>query len=341
MSYHLEDVGRAAVGAEKAVTVGLLGFDEVATLDLSCPLGAFASTQPHLVAKKSRYDLMLIGVEGKSFVSDAGVAFRAQSTLETAPALDTVIVPGGLGMNRGETSNRVADWLQKRAPSLRRIVSVSTGISAIARTGLLDSRCVTTHWRFASTLARQYPKLRLDYTASFVKDGPFYSCGGGTAAMEMTLALVEEDFGTPLALAAARELLIELKPPRQAQSALEVYDYEATPMERLADLPAWIVAHLRDDLSVERLAEHTALSNRHFSRLFKQLFNVTPADLVEQLRLEEARRRLLSPRYSIKSVAASVGYKSDDAFCRVFQRRFGLTPGTFRNQERAKGSLSA
>jgi transcriptional regulator GlxA family with amidase domain len=323
---------------DKPVAVGLLGYDGVGMLDLSCPLGTFALTESQEASRpRTHYELTLIAVSGRRFVSDAGAVFQAGTTLQAAPPLDTVIIPGGWGINRSATSNRIAQWIRERAPQLRRIVCVSTGISAVASTGLLDSRHVTTHWRFAPTLAQRYPKLRLNYTASFVKDGPFYSCGGGMAAMEMTVSLVEEDYGAPLALAAARELLIELKPPcRNEAPALPAFDYELTPLERLADLPAWIVAHLTENLSVDRLADRASLSNRHFARLFKQLFNLTPADLVEQLRLEEARRRLLWPRYSVKSIAASVGFQSHEAFCRVFHRRFGLSPRAFREQELQK-----
>ena len=66
--------------------------------------------------------------------------------------------------------------------------------------------------------------------------------------------------------------------------------------------------------------------------LFKRIFHRTPADFVEHLRLTEARRRLLIPRNTIESVAASVGFKSADVFRRAFERRFGVTPRTFRSR---------
>jgi transcriptional regulator GlxA family with amidase domain len=123
---------------------------------------------------------------------------------------------------------------------------------------------------------------------------------------------------------------MDLRPPGEEQDEIKPYNYELDPTERLADLPAWIVAHLQSNLSVEALARRTSLCPRHFSRLFKKLYETTPADFVDQLRLNEARRRLLSSRNSIAAVAASVGFKSTDAFRRAFERRFGITPRAFR-----------
>ena len=72
--------------------------------------------------------------------------------------------------------------------------------------------------------------------------------------------------------------------------------------------------------------------SRHFGRVFKQVFNCTPADFVEELRLSEARRRLLGLRTTVESIAESVGFKSSDAFRRAFERRVGVTPTAFRRQ---------
>jgi transcriptional regulator GlxA family with amidase domain len=216
------------------------------------------------------------------------------------------------------------------AVHVRRIVSISTGIYPLAQSGLIDGRKVTTHWRFAQDVAKRFPKVRLDPAASFTKDGPFYTCGGGTAAIELTLALIEEDYGARVALSVARELGMRLRPIGNNESHLDPSQFECGPTDRLAELPAWIGAHLNDNLSVDVLAERACICPRHFSRLFKRFFHRTPADFVETLRLNEARRRLLLPRDSVENVAVAVGFKNPDSFRRAFQRRLGVNPATFR-----------
>ena len=314
----------------KPLTVGILGFDGIGMLDLAGPLEALTAARIGSVDGEQQrgYEIVFIGVTGKTFAAASGVIFKTSKTLEDAPALDTVIIPGGAGIRSPQVTAKISAWLTDRTKS-RRVVAVSTGVYAVAASGLLDGRQVTTHWRFAPSLVREFPNLRVNRAASFLKDGPFYSCGGGTAAIEVTLSLIEEDYGKSVALNVARELVMDLRPPGEGPD-ITPYNYDLDPTERLADLPAWIVAHLQSNLSVESLSKRTSLCPRHFSRLFKQLYKTTPAVFVEDLRLNEARRRLLSSRNSIATVAASVGFKSTDAFRRAFERRFGVTPRDFR-----------
>jgi transcriptional regulator GlxA family with amidase domain len=318
--------------------VGILGFDGVATLDFVGPLEAFkaARTYDNYHLTHSCYEVIILGLTSRSFVSESGIVFKAHKTIQAASSLDTLIIPGGSGC-RLESNRNVLTWLTKQEGRVRRFASVCTGIYALAQSGLIDGRRVTTHWRFSRDLARRFPKLYVNHTASFLKDGPFYTCGGGTAGIEMTLALISEDYGPRVALEVAREFVMRLRPPGADKSLIYPPKDQRESAERLADLPVWILAHLNDDLSVEMLAERACLCPRHFSRLFKRVFKTTPAEFVEQLRLGEARRRLLIPRTTIKSVADSVGFKSADAFRRAFERKLGVTPGRFRTRFQPRG----
>jgi transcriptional regulator GlxA family with amidase domain len=314
-------------------TVGFLGFEGVNGTDLMGPLEALgAARQPGAnQPAQPRYRLIVLGLTTRSFRSESGVSFRAKALLEDAPALDTIVIPGGAGLWKAGTSEQIAQWLAGRATGLRRIVSISTGIFPVAQTAGLDGRSATTHWRFASAFANQFPKVRLSTTATFLKDGPYYTCGGGTAPVELALSLIEEDYGAPVALPVARDLVMPLRPPGENESRVD-FQYQCGPLDRLADLPAYILAHLQSNLSVEALAQRAAMSLTHFKRLFKSVFKTTPADFVEQLRLDEARRQLLIPRNTVGIVAAGVGFRSADVFRRAFERRFEINPSRFRGQ---------
>ena len=312
--------------------IGIIGFNGVSNLDLVGPLEVFAKAraQEDGLKEKRLYEIIITTLQGRSFVSEAGIVFHATRTLETAPAFDTIIVPGG--QHDPAAIRKIATWLRARSAETRRIASVSTGIFSLAESSLIDDRHVTTHWRCSQAIARQFPKLKVSQTATFLKDGPFYTCGGGSAGIEMALALVNEDYGVQVARVLARELVMNLRPPGEEECLLKAPQFQSTAIERLADLPAWICAHLHERLSVDLLAAKTGLSRRQFSRLFKTIYQSTPADFLEELRLSEARRRLLMPRTSVESVAASVGFSSADAFRRAFQRRLGISPRGFRSR---------
>src|SRR5262249_30235359 len=127
------------------------------------------------------YELLVIGVNQKSFTSEGGVIFRAQETLRTVSTLDTVIVPGGAGLRNSKTLLDLSAWLAKGGCDAGRIAGICGGIYPLAPSGLWDGRTVTTHWLYAQDVAKRSPTLKVKCNASFLKDGPFYTCGSATA----------------------------------------------------------------------------------------------------------------------------------------------------------------
>lgn len=321
-------------GSMNPKRIGFLGFDGITALDLVGPAEAFAAA----VIDEGRggpgrcYEVLTIGLTNKPFAAESGVVFKPQKTLQSAPPLDTLIIPGGSGLRKARTNAIVSAWLKKRSGRIRRVATVCTGIYGLAPTGLLDGRHVTTHWRFARDVAQRFPNLKVDPNALFLKDGCFYTSAGITAGIDLSLALIDEDYGPSVALTVARELVVYLKRSGGQEQYSEPLQFQAQSTDRFADLGAWMVGHLEQDLSVEALAERTRLSPRHFSRRFKVAFGSAPAAFVEELRLDTARQRLADSGVNIESVASSVGFHSADAFRRAFERRFDVTPSSYRSR---------
>jgi len=320
----------------KPIRVGLIGYEGIQALDLTGPSDAFSMAMLDDDSGKARpaYEVIILGLTTRSFRAESGVLFQPHTTLQRAPALDTLIIPGGTGSRVPRISDPVCRWIASRAGRIRRIASVCTGIYFLARTGLLDGRIVTTHWRFAGDVSRRFPKLNVQHDALFLKDGPFYTAGGVTASVDLSLALIEEDCGARVALSVARELVVYLKRSGGQKQYSEPLEFQVNSTDRFGELATWMIGHLREDLSLEALARRACLSPRHFARKFKEAFRGTPAEFVESLRLDEARRRLTERTQTIETVADSVGFHSDDSFRRAFERKFGVTPRNYRNSFR-------
>ncbi len=323
--------------SESPIRVAVLGYDGVQTLDIVGPLDAFDSAA---TAVPGAYTCRVTSVDGAPFRSEAGLSITPACALKDAGPIDTLIVPGGAGGRRAEVAEVLVAALLAAAPRVRRIVSVCTGIYVTAAAGLLDRRAATTHWRFAADVARRFPSVRLDADAIFVKDGPYYTSAGITAAIDLALALIEEDYGPGLALAVARDLVVYLKRAGGQRQYSEPLRFQARGADRFADLAAWLVAHLAEDLSIERLAARTRLSPRQFSREFRRVFGMTPAEQIEVLRLDAARDHLTTSNANVGSIASAVGFRSDDAFRRAFDRRFGLPPTEFRRRFAPRPSVT-
>lgn len=85
-------------------------------------------------------------------------------------------------------------------------------------------------------------------------------------------------------------------------------------------------------LTRESVAEDFAISVRTLCRLFEQYLGTTPAAYLAALRLEQARRMLAIPTLSVKTIARQTGFSSSNYLCRLFRRRYGVSPEKFRGE---------
>lgn len=327
-------------------TVGLIVAEEITGADLMGPAEVFSrakirtSDQPE-ARETCCYRVITIGINTGPCITECGIVVEPHVNLEEAPPLDTMFVCSGSGCHGEKLSRRLIKWLKQRAPNTRRIAALGRGIYALAATGLLDGRQAVIHWRFAKDVASRFPKVRVNPNNLFVKDGSFYTCAGGTSAVDFALALVEEDYGRHVALTLARELVIPVRRSGEQEQYSEALKFQIQSSDRFADLPAWIFSHLSDDLSIDALAQRAAMSRRNFTRLFHEAFGKTPAQFVAEARIAEAQQRLLVPRNSIESIAQSLGFRSADVFSVAFERFTGIRPRIYRALRRAPKNNNA
>ncbi len=309
--------------------IGFLGFEGVAASELTraADVLATATLDGGYGNRISCYQISTIGFTSGCFRAESGIAFWPDSTLETASELDTIVIPGGDGLRRSLVSERIADWVLTRVNETRRVVVIGGGIYGVAPTGLLDGREVTTHWRYASDVVRCFPNLRVDPRRHLVKDGAFYTSSGASAAIDLSLALIEEDYGRHVSSVVAQEFV---SAPTNGNGKLpSPLVFDSQPADRFAELIPWIMRNLHEDLSINTLARKACMSPSHFTRSFKSVFGSTPAEFVETLRVNEARRRLSVPKRTLDIIAASVGFSDRDAFQRAFERRLGAKPRSY------------
>jgi transcriptional regulator GlxA family with amidase domain len=91
--------------------------------------------------------------------------------------------------------------------------TVRKGSFFLVAADVLKGRRATTHWNFVERLRRHYSEVIVEVDAIFIREGNIWTSAGVTAAMDLALALVEEDFGREDATEVARDLVIYLKRP--------------------------------------------------------------------------------------------------------------------------------
>jgi transcriptional regulator GlxA family with amidase domain len=312
-------------------TVEILVVPAAQLLDVAGPLQVFATANELAAARGNPplYAVRVVSSAAPTVVASAGLGLSVAPLPRADGKLDTLVVAGGPGVHAAAKDPVVLNWLRRRAGTARRVASVCTGAFLLGAAGLLNGRRAATHWMHCAELGRRYPAIRVESDPIYVRDGAVWTSAGVTAAIDLALALVEDDAGRALSLAVARHLVMFLKRPggqAQFSTVLSLQGAE----DRFGDLHAWMSGRLNGDLSLPALARKAGMSERSFSRHYAKSNGVTPARAVERLRVEAARRLLSDTRLPVKRIAARCGFGSEETLRRSFGRLLASTPQDYR-----------
>ncbi|GII53985.1 AraC family transcriptional regulator [Planotetraspora thailandica] len=307
----------------------IVGYDAAELLDIACVVASLERANWHGAAPY--YKVRLATPGARPIDCGPTVTLHAREKLErvTGP-IDTLLVSGGIGSQDAAADRLVVAHVRRLARESRRVASVCTGTWILAAAGLLDGRRATTHWDSADQLAAHHPKVDVDPDPIFIRDGNVYTSAGVTSALDLTLALIEEDNGADLARTVARQLVTYLqRPGNQAQMSM----FTAAPppsdglVKRVVD---HITGHLDADLTVAVLAAAAGVSERHLTRLFVRHLGQAPGRFVRQARVEAAAHLLASTSLPMATVARRCGFGTAETLRQAFVERYGVSPAHYR-----------
>jgi transcriptional regulator GlxA family with amidase domain len=221
-------------------------------LDAAGPTTAFEIAERF---RPGSYHLKLLAPGGGEVESSSGLSLSAKPLEDVS--FDTAIVSGGEIVRSTAAAEAIVAWL--RRTRARRIASVCSGAYLLAAAGLLDGRRATTHWGSTDDFSRRYPKVKLDAERIFIRDGDVWTSAGISAGIDLALALIEDDLGPEVARRTAQQLVVHQRRPG-GQSQFSALVELGGRTGRFAPLIAWMRAHLAEPLTVERLADHVAMS---------------------------------------------------------------------------------
>jgi transcriptional regulator GlxA family with amidase domain len=259
---------------------------------------------------------------------------EATPITEIVGPIDTLMIAGGEGAESGGFDPAFIAWIKEAAGRSRRIAAICTGAFVLAEAGLLNGRKAVTHWNFCERLAKDYPEVKVMPDPIYLRDGNIYTSAGITAGIDLSLALVEEDHGHQAALKIARQLVMFLvRPGGQAQYS-HMLSHQAGDSQPLRELQVWMLEHLRENLTVEALAEHMGMSARNFTRVCLRETGMNPGKFVDRMRVEAAQQMIDGSAHGLKEIADAVGFRSIDAMRRGFVRVLGVTAAEYASRFR-------
>jgi transcriptional regulator GlxA family with amidase domain len=330
------DITSAQVRIAQIRPIGMVIYPGVEIIDLTGPMEVFAFANNALqrsgVCIESAYPMEVLAAKPGHIKSSCGLQIIAdRAYVEVQDGIDTLLIAGTPDVNWLLCDSDLQHWIQVIAPSVRRLASICTGAFLLAETGLLNNRSATSHWDYCDRLARDYPAVNVEPDRIFVRDGYISTSGGITSGIDLALSMVEEDWGSELALLIARYLVVFLKRPG-GQSQFSAYLTSDASRPELKDLQAWIMLNLTEDLRVEVLAERMHMSPRNFARFFLTETSMTPAKFVEMARIDAARHYLGSTQQSIEVVADKAGFGDAERMRRAFIRQLSINPQSYRER---------
>jgi transcriptional regulator GlxA family with amidase domain len=318
--------------------VWFVTFPGAELLDLAGPWAVLGHTNDEV--GREAYAAHLVTPLGGDVRTRHGLALGGARSLRQATRLgrpDMLVVAGGSPAAPLPPSEATfVRWLRMKQREIPRLVSICTGAFVLGEAGLLNGRRATTHWRFLDDLRRRFPNAHVVDEDIFVRDGRLSTSAGITAGIDLTLALVEEDHGQAVATAVARNLLLFLRRSGHQAQFSQFLARQAEEPPRLRNLSAFVLEHLDEPLSVERLAESLGMSARTFTRWCKNDLRESPAAMVRRLRLDEARRLLTETDLPLKDLALRTGLGDPSTLWRLFTKHLGVTPAVYRERFEAR-----
>lgn len=322
----------------------LLAFPYGQLLDITGPLQMFAGANAEL--SRQVYRIEIAAPDAGPFPTSSGVRLIAdlsfaQVTDRRLARTHTLFTVGGdPGVAAELERGGVTGIVSRAVGRVPRIASVCSGAFFLAAAGVLDGRRAATHWSKIDDLKRFRPAVVVDDDAIHVVDGGVWTSAGVTAGMDLALAMIEADLGREVALAIARRhVVFRIRPGGQSQfsSELAAQSVGNGKIRRLAES---ITRQPCADWRADVLAAEAGVSQRSLSRLFRSGLDVSPADFVERVRIDLARRRLLDTSESVETIAHGCGFGSLRRMDRAFARTIAVSPSEFRARFKANGEKS-
>ena len=182
--------------------VGVLLFPDVEDLDFVGPLEVFGIAGR---LAPGTFDALTVA-QAPQVRTRYGMTVIPAHSLDSAPHLDVLVIPGGYG-TRHETENPpLLSWIAERAAQAEVAASVCTGAFLLAASGVLIDGDATTHWESIERLRDTYPGLTVRAHARWVDRGHIATSAGIAAGIDLALHLVSRLSSPALAARAARQM---------------------------------------------------------------------------------------------------------------------------------------
>jgi transcriptional regulator GlxA family with amidase domain len=328
MAHCKERVSPAPDGARRPFRVAFIlvpGFSLMALSSAVEPLRAV-----NRLVGEQRFEWVVIGPAAGPVAASNGLEVRAACAIGGAPPADLTIVVASLDVETYR-DHALFEHLRRLRAQHRLIGAISNGTLILARAGVLGGRRVTIHWEMQGSLMAEFPDLDV-CSNLYCWDLDVLTAAGGSAAMDMMLELIAVRDGRDTAVDVSEQFLHgPARPGNELQRQDVRWRYCLTD-QRVETAIRVMEDQLTSPLRIARVAELAGVSERQLERLFGDAFGKSPSQFYLELRLKEARSRLLASSETLQEIAETMGFSSQAHFSRAVKAWCGASPLAIRKR---------
>lgn len=283
--------------------------------------------------KPAVFDIKFVGLKREVKLHDSAFTVHADLLLDEVKKTDLIFIPAFVGDLKiaVETNKDFIPWLIEQREKGAEIVSLCVGAFLLAKTGLIDGKQCSTHWRAAEEFRQMFPGIELVTDRIITEDGGIYTSGGATSYYNLLIHLVEKFTNRETAISTAKVFAIDIE--RDSQSSFIIFNGQNRHSdEEVKKAQNFIENNFQKRITIDDLSSQVALGRRSLERRFKEATNNTVAEYVQRVKVEAAKKFFETSRKSITEVMYDVGYSDTKAFRGTFKKITGMTPIDYRKR---------
>jgi len=306
--------------SDGAQTIGFLLLDNFTLISLASAVEPLRMANQ--LSGKELYRWLTLTFDGQPTRASDHICFTPDAGFAAAPALDMVIVCGGVNVQNSIRREHLT-WLQAHRHC--QLGAVCTGSWALAQAGLLDGYECSVHWEYLTAMQEEFPQARIN-TRLFSIDRNRCTTSGGAAPLDMMLHLIGQAHGHELVAGISEMFVCDRVRNEQDHQRVPIKHMLGSNQPKLQEIVALMEANLEEPIELDALSSYVNLSRRQLERLFQKYLNCSPSRYYMKLRLMRARQLLKQTPMSILEVASICGFVSTAHFSKCYREYFGAPP---------------
>ncbi len=297
--------------------------------------GGFMQANALLIksGKQPIFNVQFVGLTKDPQTYHQRFSLTPDATIEEIEKTDLIIIPAVNG-NMEEVINDnkgFFPWINFQYRNGAEVASMCVGTFILAATGLLKGKKCSTHWQGHNEFRRMFPDVNLVGDRVITDEQGVYSSGGASSFLNLVLYLIEKYAGRNIAIQCAKIYAVDFD--RDSQSPFIIFAGEKVHNDDpIKEAQTYIENNFQKKLTVDELAENSALGRRTFERRFKKATSFSVIEYMQRVKIEAAKKSLESGRKQVAEVMYDVGYTDTKAFRTTFRKITGLSPLDYRNK---------